>query len=237
MRIQSKFHDYYDGQQKYNSDYKKVFNRCTSIDEIEPLKEYCGYELRSVRIGFCGTIYNMLYRAEYKPTGYTPTDAYYQYNYRSEEFIYSIDDYIAMHAKCKYSGRVTLEEKRKTGTYLQSWKDDTIFVKYNCPVFIQTGSNSYMNGSNGTIWAHTLTRPFVAESRRYDYNNTPNKTLAQYKFDKIISAEQAYMEIESYISGVLGREHKVIPEMDNATKVAIHGFNKTSFCRKKNDKV
>lgn len=213
MRIQSQFKEYYDSQQKYNTDHKRVFSRNLIVDIAPPIPEYRADGLSLARIGFCGTVYNCLYRQEYVPHE-APDSIKYKYNYRSEEFIYHLDDYIQMVNK-----KVTTEDKRVISNHLSSCKDDSLFIKYNCPVFIHI---------KDMIFAHTMSRPFIHPKCVY-YAYTEKNRLTDYQFDKMMPAPQAYMSIESYISGVLTREYKDVPEMDNATKVASHGFNRCSF--------
>lgn len=121
-------------------------------------------------------------------------------------FIYSLEEY-------EEFKKISTEDRRDLSFLFTRTIDDSDFVKYNAPVYIRF---------DGITYAHSMSG--IGNSAI---------TLREFEFERIKPSHIAYMEIESYISGVLMRQHKTIPQMDNATKVAIHGFDKHSFRNKR----
>jgi hypothetical protein len=134
-----------------------------------------------------------------------------------ECFIYNIDQYAAYEKEYwNYCRPLDNEDKRQLSRVFRVEKNDAPFIEHSAPIFLALHE----------IQFHTMGRPKIGVKREI-------YTLRKFQFEKIKPAHIAYMELEQYISGVLTREHKEIPEMDNSTKVASHGFDKTSFRKNK----
>jgi hypothetical protein len=62
-----------------------------------------------------------------------------------------------------------------------------------------------------------------------------NPSLSNYQWYKWMDAYQCFQEIQSFISGVLGKAETILPETSNQTKIVKAGFDlKKSFRKPKN---
>lgn len=201
MRIQSKFVDYYDCQQKY-ADYdakpfiRNIYKGIANSNLKQ--KNVIGHHYSNIYIGFCGTIYPCVKKHSYTSS---EKDLYY---YNSDFFIKKI------------TSKRDKEFKRRLDGYFTQTKDDSIFLEYNCPIFILYPT---YRDNNFVIYAHTMGRS----------NNNEDSSLSKLSFQDIIPANIAYMNIESYIHDVLFRENKIIPEPSDIDKLALNGFDNNSF--------
>jgi hypothetical protein len=56
------------------------------------------------------------------------------------------------------------------------------------------------------------------------------QTLAKYDFDRMISKEVAYTELQSYMN-FLTQEYKQEPKISDRDRASLHGFDNNSFKR------
>jgi len=219
MRIKSPFKDYYDKAQRFvYGEGSFIFNRKAARvvlpveyqdqDQDQGKGPYSSYYTKT-KIGFCGNIYGCI------------SCDIFEYDYwkwlgrgdRPTERItfYSAEEYLDFRYK-GFLGNRRKEEKRNLTSWFTTKQDDGAFIANECPVFISR--------YNGTI-IHTYSKNAGGEADPY--------TLEGFDFHKVKSFEIAFQEIESYISGVLTREHKNIPNMSNVDKISLHGFDEQSF--------
>lgn len=201
MRIQSKFVDYYDCQQKYADFDAKPLIRNMFSDEINiDLKHNVfGWHETNIHVGFCGIIYPGIHSHRIK-------------DFREESYSYSSEQFLNRTTNAINNTR---EFKRKVDGYFSPTQNDELFIKYNCPAFIIIPNYD----KTFTIYCHTMNR-----------GNTNNiLKLSDISFDSLIPANIAYMNIESYMYNVLFKEHKEIPEISNKDKILLGGFDNNSF--------
>lgn len=218
MRIQSQFKDYYDSMQKFASSDVLPYRRYANIEESELLLSKKKQHVKPARfvIGFCGKIYYGLHHEATKE-GERKNDTLYE----DVDFsVYSYED-LKNYKKTTYDSRETIREYNE---YFEVIEDNSIFIEKNTPIFIASSEFAY----GPWICYHSMSRSKNINTKQYPILDfTP--TLEMYHFHKVFPKELAYMEIESYINGVLALEHKQIPEMGNEVKIASHGFDKKSF--------
>lgn len=218
MRIQSQFKDYYDSMQKFASSDVLPYRRYANIEESSFLLSKKKQHVRPAKfvIGFCGKIYYGLHHEATKE-GERKNDTLYE----DVDFsVYSYED-LKSYKKTTYDSK---EEVKKYNEYFEVVEDNSIFIEKNTPIFIASNEFAYRSW----ICYHTMSRSKTVNTRQYPILDfTP--TLEMYDFHKVFTKELAYMNIESYINGVLAAEHKQIPEMENEVKITSHGFDKKSF--------
>ena len=183
--------------------------------------EYGSYNV--IKVGFCGKIYGGLYFP-----GYTPSIHRNHFNMLAVEpyTVFTYEGFIERQAaryKSKYvrPEKDIREERRRLSKIFTIIESNELFLALNTPIYIQHQYNGY-----DLIISHSLRRQ---KHNHSDILRDFTPSLQHFEFDEIIPKEQAYMNIESYISDVLSREYKEIPKMSNADKISQHGFDKTSF--------
>jgi hypothetical protein len=205
MQIKSPFRDYYDKYQVFDGS-PFIRNIAISHKEYKDIQRY--RDDKCFNVGFCGEIYTGIHIPAFKYD-----DRYWSRCKESydERFLYSLEEYSSFYKEI-WGISLSTENKRELSGIFKVEKDNTPFIEHSAPIFISMDEIQY----------HTMGRPKFGVKRDI-------YTLERFQFDKIKPANIAYMEIEQYVSGVLTREHKAVPEMDNATKIASHGFDKYSF--------
>jgi hypothetical protein len=218
MRIQSQFKDYYDSMQKFASFDVLPYRRNVLVEESDfILKKKQYIRPQKFAIGFCGKIYYGLHHETTEEQREKYPSVYSENNFS----VYSYEDLKNYDRTARYDARETI---RKYNEYFEVVEDNSIFIEKNTPIFI--ASNEFAYGP--WICYHTMSKPKNANPKEYPILDfTP--TLEMYHFEKMFTKELAYMNIESYINGVLAAEHKQVPEMENGVKITSHGFDKKSF--------
>jgi len=234
MRIRSQFKDYYDKVQALSSFEGVIFNRNLVVLPTEPIPHQYRH-LYPVTIGFCGK----LYRGIAKPVTRIGQDVvYYEQQFSHMDTCYSLEQFIQNVFRIPVPAKQEREWRRMYEPLFTVTEDKTLFVKHNAPIFIICASPF----AGTTLCAHTMT-PHKQNDPKGWWNKLGMKgpqraseafpsyipTLKLFNFDTVIPAENAYMEVESFINGVLAVEHREIPEMSNQTKIDQHGFDKSSF--------
>ena len=77
---------------------------------------------------------------------------------------------------------------------------------------------------------------FVFDTERKDNVLIINANLKEYDFCKEIDAFTAFVEVQNFISGVLGIGEKELIEVEDKYKIGQHGFDKWSFRREPSKK-
>lgn len=204
MRIKSSFKDYYDEMQAYVYGSAAVWHREWSAGSSLGYAKKCNYGSHYV-VGFCGKIYGYI-SAPYEKRVDGKREIFDRYHH-------SVDDYI------KYNPR---HEKREME--VRRYLSDFFFVKEDNTPFIQNNCLVFYDGKYWDYYRTTTTIYLRASStKRID-----GPSLQDIAFDRILSKEDAYTQLTSYL-GFLGTEHKVIPEMSDKVKIQQHGFDKDSF--------
>jgi hypothetical protein len=227
MRIISKFKDYYDCMQKY-ADYSTTpYNRHSLIKTYKDLdKEELSYLKTDHRdlfiIGFCGKIYGGLSACK-KEKGVFKS-----------QICYSYEEYEAFYHNYDLPVNYTREQKRKSKELFFQIENNSLFVKNSAPSFIYlTRRQPYSSSDNPDIICYHTLNKHKKQDSIVQYNDKYESwfpCLFDYSFYNIIPEEQAYMQIESYIKGVLCKEYKQEPFEPNNTKIERAGFDlKASF--------
>lgn len=244
MLIQSDFHDYYDSIIAWGVDKTVVFNRKSqSLEEdgellqnpskkhrkslmpsaetmtIKSIGPHVQISFKKLIIGFCGKLYPVVSCS----VGYIWPG---QVNpFKDNPCFYDAKSFIEfIHA----NKIVTKNEKGyspydSTGLYFSEAENiekffsfdwnflEPLFRKYAAPTFI------IGRGASNEFFEHSV-------------SIIVNPVLKDFKFGKIIKAEQAFQQIHQYISGVLGVSTKETVEIDDKYKQQQHGHDdKYSF--------
>lgn len=229
MRINSDYKDYYDHLQSYTYGNSKTYNRnwskmeyisdsysnlyynFKSISPMPKIKENGQkIEEEQIIIGFCGTIYSYMKKEKWtvfpwnNRTNSSPPD-----ELNLSKIIYSIDEYVDINKKSIHNER---EVRRVFGQFFFQKKEDDLFIKNNCPIFVMTDSKRICCS--------------LSNNKKRVVTNT---TLKELGFDLVVPDTTAWTDLTSYVD-FLGTQFKEIPEMDNNTKIINHGFSlKDSF--------
>ena len=236
MLILSKYRDYYDSAHNGWIDKTVVYNRTQVRAKCpEDMFSSMSYGMSAIRggvndytdnfyvIGFCGKLYPA-FRIKWRHRGGTIDQSF-------TEIYYDIDEYMSRKQEIKkYLGywrdyrpwrgkRVPCtewgDEKIRTMFDTYDHKDDpALFRAHNTPIFVAT-------------------REFDRESMEEDYKPYSllvNAKLEYYEFYRVKGSVEAFQDIQSYISGVLGTPEKEPVPLSDKLKVAVHGFDpKWSF--------
>lgn len=175
-------------------------------------------------VGFCGKLYSGIVEPVYtvgsinKPRCFSHMKTHYSF----DSFKFPM---------LKQDER---ERRRSYEKFFSVVEDRSLFIKYNAPIFILISDWSGMF----KLCAHSLT-PVKKPADKSVLVDVPLHvscvftdyvpTLKLFNFDTVFAANNAYMEVESFINGVLCVEHKVIPEMSDVVKRDQHGFDVNSF--------
>ncbi len=228
MRIESQFKDYYDHVQKFSTSFNHVYHRNISAIKVDRTQPY--WDGRRIEIGFCGKIYHCLGSPVYHEHKWNEPSVFKHYH-----TYLTAEEYFARHDV--HHSKSARETRRQAEADFRIEESNDLFIQHNTPVFIvlSGGYEDYY------LCPHSLTRNKQVSQKQYGLQIGESAlishvfdqfvpTLKLMNFDRIMPANQAYMNIESYINGVLGIEYKAIPIMDNETKIDQAGFDKkTSF--------
>lgn len=242
MLIVSKHRDYYDTAHNGWIDKTVVYDRnevrTTCPSDMFKLHPYsmgrihggvACYTDNFYVIGFCGKLYPA-FRIKWKRNIMS--------KYHTEIF-YDIDEYFERKRNIKvelnyWRDSVNWGGKKSKGveygdnsikTMFEKYKDKedmALFRQHNTPIFIAC-------------------REFDKELHDHDYKSYSmlvNAKLEYYEFYKIKNAPEAFQDIQSFISGVLGMPAKEPEPVSDKVKVAAHGFDlKWSFRKEPTKKI
>ena len=238
MRIRSNFKDYYDCIQRLGQDQELIFNRFSSIVELE--RTACPYigngpgyhdgdmYCDSIAIGFCGKVYIAVrMKKSYYDNGIwchsaNAVDAFIANNYNKKEQNY-------------YFGRKPLRNRRQQlwhGHTQRSIKNffkdnppkqtDKKFIEHSCAIYCETGwTPAYIGGPVG--------EPRTPGRRAHLSYLTINPQLKRFNFAKVLDPYTAYQELQMYVAN-MAMPNKPIPEISDKDMLEIKGFDpKWSF--------
>ena len=239
MLIVSKYRDYYDSAHNGWIDKTIVYNR-SEVRTACPKNMFSmsPYGMGSVRnsvnsyadkflvIGFCGKTYPV-FRITWK-LGDKPSVT---------EFIYDLDEYrrrkediwkslgfwrkFSPWRGTRYSGMEWGGDKIKTMFDTYDRKEDlTLFRAHNAPIFAAT----------------TEFDKDASDAGDKPYSMLVNAKLEPYEFYRIKSSPDAFQDIQSFISGVLGMPSKEPEQVSDKIKVMSHGFDPKWSFRKESSK-
>lgn len=223
MKIKSPFQDYYDGVGRSNPDKDTFWIRKPTVEEVKyegpnlrfPDTRYGRSIVQDLVIGFCGKYYPLVHIQ-----GYTGRN---------------LNEYVD---KIIYDKEIALPNQSYSPAYRRRFltlHNDNFFDYFTNPP------------QNVLDWHQKFGPIFLVSSRNQDIPNTPefpdrnhiliikNICLQNLGFMKIIPATEAYWECYRWIINQANPE-KPIPQMDNQTKIDLHGFDKFSFRKQKEDK-
>lgn len=199
MRIISKFHDYYDGVNKYSQDDNIVFNRLQyelKMQEDFPLKRSnSNYNIKENEIPYISNLSPHIFGNILLFTG-----KIYPYIKYDRKYHWDFDSFYDDLEILKYPTKAT------DGIHkLFSFKGSTILKEWSIQNKITIALTDYSH-------------------EEIDIN--PN--LSQLSFQKQFDPYSAYQEIEMWIGGVL-TNNEIISEISDKDKINQHGFDKWSF--------
>jgi len=220
--------DYYDSGAQYGQDPNLLLVR--NPEEIEypyvgnpaktGLEEYLPYHRP---ILFCGKAYPRFIYTEHdfgdECQGRDPYDTTSIYTVAALDKLMSTNKKVAAQMNETMYGHRWDKEK----TYYAHWKQYLENGPYKVPDALFTKHKA----------------PYMTVSEKYWNNHTPILAictfpiLADYGFNKVVSANQAWQEIEMYLSNVLVTERNPPVVIRDIDKVAKHGFNEKSFRKEK----
>ena len=220
MRIQSNFKDYYDKMQAYTFGKSSVYTRAWAKSTLKDtplhrLQSSIGRLENSLFcVGFCGKLYygRRIFWYDYIDTPFGKRSKSFS------KYFFDIESLKSYH-KAKHPHGVNWwdkEDERKLAPSFQIVEDDSFFIKENAPILFFDYDDE-------------ISCPLELKGRIR--HHVPNFSLESIGFETIVNSESAYTELCGYITGVLGLEHKEVPEMTNSVKIEQHGFNKKSFRR------
>jgi len=215
MKIYSKFHDYYDGVQPYDSSSQIIYKRHQISVENFPFQDIDLPYVRHTnawqerylcgKILFCGRAYSF-WRVEEKCC-YSPKEVISQLRRVSPQLNYDIDI---------ISGKTP--SKRWYELSPKTWKSylaetnlnpgNEIHIKYDCPVMVYLEGG--WEGKNELIL---------------------NPRLSEYKFQKIMDPFTCYQEIEMFLGNDLAKQIDPNIHISDELKAQSKGFDKWSFRR------
>jgi hypothetical protein len=245
MRIISKFRDYYDSVQAHGVDKRVIYNRVTkNLDTKSKKHKYLlttemfdglfgndvfrGWPVfddhptglcftNQVLIFFCGKIYPCFVYENRIREAYTIDTEYL--------FCYTLDN-----VKSAISLHGTKKEKKNWFDNKKQKKSDWFVQEHiEIPKLIKKIELINSNKSLTNIH-HKLGVPIFMwwEAGRIS-KFVVNPNLSQLKFYKVKPVYQAYQDISSFISGVLGGQSPPMIKISDEDRKSMHGFDKWSF--------
>jgi hypothetical protein len=236
MRIVDKKNkDYYDGIQRNGQDLTCVYIRKQETIEIPRFDLYIRKQetieiprfdcdgfcdgVRPLHIGFCGEIYPVLHIEPERHSELKQPFLYGEghcYHPNPDDFYYSAE--------------------KAFDAYKDAWEKDWRWRRHNLN---RTDAEKHL--ADFFNYKPKVLEPIFREHRvpifvTHDYGGWHhdaeiglNPLLKYYGFQRVVDPYQCFQKIHGFMSGVLGPEQKPIPEIDDETKVAIHGMDKFSF--------
>jgi len=236
MKIFSKYKDYYDSAASAGIDETIRFNREMSVIQLtdvpikiprsiditikkNPTDPYTTTRpLFPVIVGFCGKTY-VVWTYDLSPHALNDSENW-KNDFKSWCMFYGDDVYEFIN---KFAGEKSLRRfkterrqgKEKFDEFMATWhnkENHDMFIKYGVPTFL----------------IHNITFQWWKTTTECELVLNPILSLVQ--FYKIFDSFQAFQQISSYISGVLGTKESNSTPMTDKEKVISHGFDiKTSF--------
>jgi len=190
---------------------------------------YRGYlEIKSFAIGFCGIEYPLV-------TVKRHFDGQTHYCYNIDDFDKAVTSYYnKKECRIYFSDKKSYEQNQR-----RDWENDfdiktptyNLFKEYNTPIYLCRQETT-------SSWMRILSQEKLLEWYHCIDSKQPNDdiiTLDDLEFYRVVDPYTAFQEIQMYLSGVLGFNNPVIPEMDDETMRDIKGFDKVSFKKEKSD--
>lgn len=232
MKIVGKIkRDFYDSGAQYGQDPNLLLIR--NPEEIE--YSYGGnpattglekYYLNMNPILFCGKAYPRLICSrneidEFVPAHQDPKYVIHIYTLDGLNKIMETNKDIARTMKDRmYGSRWDLNK-----TYYDYWRDifekgpytvsDELFIKHKAPYMRFVKNRGSYQKWEPTVTVHTF------------------PVLSEYEFNRVMPANQAWQEIEMYLSNVLVSERYPPVQIKDIDKIAKHGFDEKSFRKEK----
>lgn len=233
MRIVSKFHDYYDSVQKLGMDKSVVFIRKNvlhepNIPELSEMLSYLkkgliniGYHALFIKIHlgyiyFCGKLFPIAYCDHTYTSGYT---------YREGEYFHTYEKLLGFLTGL-LSNKTLKRDSIIYGTLLRILSKSHPFSEN-----IKLHFSSVRNLSKEEDLYLKEKRVCIALflKRDEDLYFEENPCLKALGFQRVMNPQQAYQNLDMYISGVLGMNtREPLPISDN-DRLVQHGFDKRSF--------
>lgn len=236
LRIISKEKDYYDSVQSISQEAEPLYVRDAKEVKLEkfpfPLVSNCFESIQGFEyvVGFCGKVYPIFLLRHLVQD--------YRKNFVSgfiDKYCFNPQDvyeYVAEHLTKKQLNRFYEKKKNRFSSPFYAQYYD----------FSEKGIEAYfkkmeeIKNSFNNIFEENKCPIFLAvNNSRYDAKITYNSVLKNVEFFKVFDPFTAYQELRMYLSNI-AVPMKEIPKMDDATSIALHGFDKFSF-RKVSSKV
>lgn len=223
MRISSNFRDYYDNQQKHYTGKSVWTRRCNESTAKEHDLPANNFEYSEKNKSFClidSGWTNRYIRFSPFVIGFCGKVYKGFCRHNNGQYHYSFDDMMHGLEIAPRNKFLSSMSGKKLDQIKRFFETDIPFRYYNAAIYVQK-----------------YTQRYDSEVKLYVYGETGDYklTLESMQFNRIIPPHTAYMELEMYLNGVMGFANPYVPEMDNATKIAQHGFDRFSFRKPKND--
>jgi len=217
--------DYYDGVQRNGQDLTCVYIRKSKNIEIPKFDGGFAGRAKGFYIGFCGEIYPVLH---IEPKRHSELEQQFEfgrghvYYPNTDDFYYSADE------KCFDA------YKKAWGDYRRTKWTGIKYVEIDADKDIKDFFAHKPDSLNGLFRDHSVPI-FVTENCRgskgwdSDADVELNPLLKYYGFQRVVDPFSCFQRIHGFMSGVLGPEQKPIPEIDDLTKIDLHGMDKFSF--------
>jgi hypothetical protein len=235
MRIFSKFIDYYDKVQAFGADDSVVYirNREYTNDcgiDLQDTRSYrdkytwkkykSTHEMQRGAIIFCGKIYKFVQlhcgKAEYSFNPYSfPYTIAYDYTSMVEALKKLCEETYPKNPEALYKNTIIDFPNEEFFKVL----DTNLNIERKCPIIYQ---------KSGSIYEDHL---------KTDYNSMLNPCLKYYDFFKVKDPFTAYMELDMYLSGVLGNSGNPMVNISDKDKVYKHGFDPEYGFRKRKNEI
>jgi hypothetical protein len=229
MIINSDFKDYYDIMQKHGVDKTVVYNRkqhifastekCPPLDALEKrfreARGYCDHYgdlyFNPGLLGFCGKFY-LFYQLQNHST----------FNGKEVEGIaYDFADIKKFCGKQYLDGKY-LDGSRYLSGNIIAWQSDVLPLSFGKIALWATPE----------IFQELKTPIFLI---RHNGERQLNPILKAWGFQRVLGPAEAYQEIASFVSGVLGQSVRPTVPIGDVDMAAKKGFDKWSFRRHRDD--
>lgn len=241
MRIISNFRDYYDCMQANGFDPMIVYGRTKrpqfinlpsySREHRYPDHGWSGigneFEYETASIGFCGKFYLLFNIYDCSVSRHIPALQAYT--------IEDIDKFVEKNFSKKQDNLYWGREDKWAKITLRVFTRGMILSaikRFNNPQYSPSpeGTEAQFIDNNTPIIVNHKPKEDGAPQGKC-YITTYDDCLKDYGFYKVMEPWRAYQELSMFVGGPLVNKRKLVPEMDNKTKVASHGFDKYSFRR------
>ena len=220
MRIVDRKKDYYDCIQRLGQDQTCVYVRKRQEIQLEKYAAFpSNYFFKTVLIGFCGEVYIGVCVPPADDFGWRGTPEPEYYCFSLEKALANFDQYSP---KYKAYGKQRVSNARAELQQVFNGPRHDLLHRN------QSNQEKYYKACYGKIFREHRVPVFVVHQVGNVYIEL-NALLNEFGFQQVMDPYTAFQKIHMFMSGVLGPEPKIIPDIDDQTRAALHGYDKHSF--------